>query len=334
MTATIDSSNDSSNNGGAPELLQQAAQWFAVMQSESVTEQERKAWQHWLSSSEQHHQAWQKVESISHRFIDLPVAASRAALDSSAKSAITRRQALKTFAFFFVSSGIVWQVARQRHWDAQYRTARGEIRQLDLDDGSRLWLNTASAVDVTFSPTLRQIVLHSGELYIETAADTRKRKRPLVVDTRFGRLQALGTRFNVRQGEDRTLLSVMQAAVEIRLKHNASNVHPQVKRVKSGQQVSFNANTLQPVVSLASSSSAWIKGVIVADNMRLDDFINELNRYHKGHLGYHPAVAGLRLVGAYPVNDVERILAALEQSHPVTIHRILPWWVTIKVRED
>ncbi|PHS24655.1 MAG: hypothetical protein COA83_07365 [Methylophaga sp.] len=35
-----------------------------------------------------------------------------------------------------------------------------------------------------------------------------------------------------------------------------------------------------------SSSSPWVKGVIIADNMRLADFIDELNRYYKGRIFY------------------------------------------------
>lgn len=325
-----------SGNHDASELLQQAAEWFAVMQSEPVSEQERKAWQHWLSTSEQHHQAWQKVKGISQQFNGLPVEASRAVLDSSVKSTITRRQALKTFAFLFVSSGVVWQVARQQHWTAQYRTARGEIRQLNLDDGSQLWLNTASAVDIIYSSTLRQIVLHSGELYIETAADSADGKRPLVVDTGFARLQALGTGFSVRKEQERILLSVMDGAVEIRLnaKRNVKSMgQPQIKRVEAGQQVYFSAYRIAPISALIASSSSWIKGIILADNMRLGDFIDQLNRYHSGHISYHPAVADIRLVGAYPVTNIERILEALEASLPVTIQHTLPWWVRIKPRE-
>lgn len=313
-------------------FLQQAAEWFAVIQSGSVTDQERKDWKHWLSLSDNHLQAWHKVENISHRFDDLPVAASRAALDSPAKSGISRRQILKVLAVAFVSTGVVWQVARQQHWAAQYRTARGEIRQINLEDGSKIWVNTNSAVDVAYTENTRQIILHSGEIYIETAADIApyltERKRPLVVDTKFGRLYALGTRFSVRDSEDAITLKVMQGAVEVNLKNQRKT-----RRVDAGQQVSFGQHAIKPTSQLESSSSSpWIKGMILADNMRLDDFVDELNRYHKGYLSVDASAADLRLVGAYPVDDVDRILVALEDSLPITVSRTLPWWVSIKAK--
>jgi len=64
--------------------------------------------------------------------------------------------------------------------------------------------------------------------------------------------------------------------------------------------------------------------------MRLGDFVATLARYRRGHLGCNPAVADLLLTGSYPLDDLDRILAALEKSLPVRVHRVMPWWVTVE----
>ncbi|HCE41020.1 MAG TPA: iron dicitrate transport regulator FecR, partial [Alcanivorax sp.] len=87
-------------------------------------------------------------------------------------------------------------------------TATGEIRDLGLDDGGRLWLNSATTVDVAYDDALRRVTLHDGEILIQTGADPRR--RPFVVDTRHGRLRALGTRFTVRHHRDHGFLAVYQ----------------------------------------------------------------------------------------------------------------------------
>lgn len=305
------------------ERLQQAAEWFALLQSGAVSDAERQGWRNWLSADEENDEAWRQVENISKRFRGLPTKPARAALRSEG---ITRRQTLKALALVFMVGGAGWQLARQQRWSAQYQTGRGEIRQFTLADGTQLWLNTNSAVDVKYSDSLREIILLEGELYVETAKDINGQNRPLVVDTELGRLQALGTRFAVRDYGESTRLSVEQGAVQVQLKKLAAT-GVQEKRVYAGQQLDFSATQIGPLTAL--QPQAWRWGTIVADNMRLDDFIDELNRYHYHYLNVDPTVADLRLVGAYPVVDVDRILLALEQTLPISVHHTLPWWVKI-----
>jgi transmembrane sensor len=75
-------------------------------------------------------------------------------------------------------------------------TASGQRRSFTLDDGSRLGLNSHSAVDLLFDADQRLLVLRRGELLIQVAADP---QRPLRVRTAQGQVQALGTRFLVSQ---------------------------------------------------------------------------------------------------------------------------------------
>ena len=322
-------SKNRANKDGADsptEPLQQAALWFATLADDNVNPQEKADWQLWLAASHTHQQAWDKVQQISQRFDNLPITPSRAALNSSAK--LTRRQALQAFSAFFISTGLIIGTARHQHWLAQYRTARGDIKQFSLQDNSQLWLNTASAVDIQYNESIREIILRQGELYVSTAADNQLQKRPLVVNTDFGKLTALGTEFGVRQFDNKVLLSVFDGTVEIS-PNNAIGALAKRQRVNAGQQVYFNASHIEEVLPL-SSPSTWTKGLIVANDMRLADFIEQLNRYFTGQLSCHASAADLRIVGSYPVTDISRVLTALENSLPIKIQRTLPWWVRIK----
>ena len=74
-------------------VLQQAADWFALLRDERVSELDRQAWQRWLDAQPQHRQAWLRVESISGQFERLPQRqAARSALQARG---MDRRQALK-----------------------------------------------------------------------------------------------------------------------------------------------------------------------------------------------------------------------------------------------
>ncbi|MGA4815294.1 FecR family protein [Pseudomonas aeruginosa] len=99
---------------------------------------------------------------------------------------------------------------------ADYSTATGERRSIELVDGTRLQLNTDSAVDVRYDAGQRLILLARGEIF-PPAAPIRNRPRTgrCGYVPRKGAFEALGTRFNVRPQDAATCLSVSEGSVRI-----------------------------------------------------------------------------------------------------------------------
>ena len=82
---------------------------------------------------------------------------------------------------------------------ADYHSGTGEIRALTLPDGTRLTLSTGTAIDLRFDANARLVVLLAGEILVATAPDPAATPRPFRVRGRHGTVQALGTRFTVRE---------------------------------------------------------------------------------------------------------------------------------------
>lgn len=301
-------------------VLQQAADWFALLRDERVSELDRQAWQRWLDAQPQHRQAWQRVEAISGQFERLPQRqAARSALQARG---VDRRQALKALSIVAGVGllGLGTRTLPWQQWQANQRTAVGEVLGSQLADGSRLWLNTDSALDVDFTAELRRLALYRGEVLVEAADDA----RPLWLETAHGRLRVQGGRFAVRQQDDGFLVSTQVGALEILGARRQSLV--------AGHQAYFDAQWVDRPAPLRQGQQAWTHGILQADDMPLGQFIAELSRYQHGHLGCDPQVADLRLVGAFPLAEPERIYAALEASLPVRVVRRLPWWISIEPR--
>lgn len=302
-------------------VLQQAAEWFAVLRDEH-SEQDRHAWLQWLEAHPQHRQAWLRVEGISAQFERLPQRqAARTALQARG---LGRRQALK--ALSVIGAGAVLGLGGRelpwQQWQANQRTAVGEVTGRQLADGSRLWLNTDTALDVDFSRGLRRLALYRGEVLVEMATDA----RPLWLETANGSLRVQEGRFSVRQLEDESLVAAYDGSLDIQA--------PRQQHLQAGQQVHFDRQQVGQPMPLRTAMQAWTHGVLQADDIPLGEFIAELARYQRGHLGCDPQVANLRLVGAFPLDDHERIYAALEASLPVRVVRRLPWWISIEPRGD
>ncbi len=309
------------------QVLQAAAQWFAVLRSDSVSEDDREAWRRWLSEPE-HARAWQRVEQISGRFEPLardPFGAKASSLMQRRQP--TRRQALKTLSAV-IGGGVLALAGGAmpwRSWTADQRTAVGEVHDWPLPEGSHLWLNTDSAVDVALDAQVRQLSLYRGELLVQVSHE----RRPLLLWTAEGSVKTHdAARFSVRQRDGRTQLSVFDGTVEVR---------PQDGRPRTavqGQQVSFDRRHAEPGRPVQMGRQAWVRGVLLADNLRLDEFLAELSRYRQGYLGCDPRIAGLRVVGAYPLADTERVLEVLASTLSLRVNRHLPWWVSLEPKQS
>lgn len=301
--------------------LEQAAQWYVRLQ-EPGSPQEHQRWQAWVAQNPEHLAAWQYVARVSQRFAPLleqPQSAGRALRSS-------RRQALKTLLVLCGGSTLAWGTWRNTAlprlvggWSADYATASGETRDALLADGSHVWLNALSALDVRFDAAQRLLHLRFGEVLIDTAKD---RLRPFLVDTVHGRMQALGTRFSVVQAEDHTQLNVFDGRVQV-------STAQHVRIVEAGQQVSFTRERVDAPRAASPAREAWSHGVLLADNLPLGQLIAELNRYRPGHLGCDPAVAQLPVMGSFPLQDSDHALHLLQAALPIRLDRPLPWWTTV-----
>lgn len=313
-------------------VMQQAAEWFATITDEAVTEQQKIQWQAWLDHHPEHQRAWRYVERVGQRFQQAQQQAGQHGagriLDATRRERLSRRKVIGG-GLACVTAWLGWRYTPlpavthriANRFTTDHHTGTGETRQLTLADGGQLWLNTASAVDILYRDKLREITLHNGEILIQTARDPQQ--RPFVVTTPQGTLQALGTRFTVQQRDTDTLLAVYQGAVKI------STVNGNTRELLAGKQTAFSANSIQTPNAAQRSREAWARGLIVADNIPLKDLVAELARYRHGHLGIDPAIADLTVMGTYPIDKPDHALAMLENALPVRVNRTLPWWATL-----
>ena len=311
-------------------VVRMAAQWLASLQAGEATAAQRDAFAQWHSADPLHALAWQRAERLQAALGMLPPAVGLRVLDRPRDQG-RRRAALQTMAVLAaaVPAGyLAWRGTQADSADgtATLTTATGERRSTVLADGTRLHLNTASAVAIDFQSGLRRVLLRQGEVQIETAHDAQQ--RPFVVDTRHGRIRALGTRFVVRQRDDEggTLVAVQQSAVEVQAAQ-APGLPPTL--VQAGQQLRFDAASVQPLRPTDPQPAAWTRGLLFTRDQRLADFAAELRRHRPGVLRCAPEVAALRISGVFRLDDTDAILAALPHTLPVRVVWRTRWWVAI-----
>lgn len=313
--------------------VDQAIAWMVRLQSGEARPQDWDDWKSWQSAAPDHAQAWERIQSIQGRLAGLPVGASSHTFEHARRD-VSRRRAIQLLGVGGAVGLGAWLGLPA--WEdaallADLRTTTGERRRWQLADGSTLWLDTDSAVDVAFDGDQRGLTLRRGRMLITTGADAgAARYRPLTVHTREGSARALGTRFSVRREGDVTEVAVMEHAVELRGPHADANAPATLLR--AGQRAAMDATGVGPVLEADGDADAWTEGLLVARDMRLDEFAAALGRYRRGHLGCDPAVAALRVSGVFPLQDTDAALALLTRTRPVQARAMTRYWVTLAAR--
>ncbi len=307
-------------------LLKEAADWAMTFRYDQPDASQHQEFERWRQQSKAHDAAWQRAQSVFHAFEQLPEPIGKKAI-ARLETGYDRRRMLKLLSLALVAApagGLVWHQLPWQSWAADAYTATGEQRTIGLPDGSRLVLNTNSAVNIAFSAQARRIRLVKGEVLITTHADPAPVARPFLIDTTNGVVRALGTRFSVRQREQQQChVAVFEHAVEIRPLLGAA------RTLNAGEQADFDMNGVNAPSSVDDSAALWERGMLLAKDMRLEDVVAELARHRRGILRCDPAVASLRVSGAISLADTDAGLALLEKNLPLRVRRITPYWISV-----
>jgi transmembrane sensor len=305
--------------------IRAAANWYARLSSGAHSEADQRAWDHWVTADPLHQLAWQRIEAVSAQLARVPGRIAAPALQGVVQS---RRQVVRNLVVL-ASVGTLgvaaWRSDPAMAWRADLHTAVGERKKLTLADGSLLLLNTDSAVDVRFDKQQRLLTLRSGEILVSTGADPLG--RPFQVDTPHGRVLALGTRFTVRTSGQGSDVAVLEKAVEV---SPLGAVRPQ--RLEAGQQVHFDASGYDAVRANDADVGAWQQGSVIAIDKPLVELLAELSRYRHGVLRCDPVVAQMKISGAFPIDNTDLALAALESSFNLQVVSRTRFWVTVVPR--
>lgn len=321
---------------------EQAIDWLVRLDSDHADDAVRLAFDRWLQAHEAHRQAWSAVQARLGGSVDAAIgqlcqegaAASvgRQALLAPVPTAASRRRMLRGgLATLLATTATGWLVNRQTPLTtlaADLRTGTGQRLHHRLPDDSELTLDARSAVDIAYDGTRRLVRLHAGALVASVAP--LGHGRPFVVQTAQGTVQALGTRFMVRQVDDGageySLVHVMEHSVRI------ANQAGQTQVLQAGESARFSGETIT-VLGGRIAPDAWAQGLIDVRDQPLAEVIDALRPYTAGLIRVSPEAARVRVFGVFALDAPERVLQDLADTHPITVRRWGPWLTLVDVRK-
>jgi transmembrane sensor len=182
-----------------------------------------------------------------------------------------------------------------------------------LEDGSRLYVNTDSALRVAYSATSRSVELAQGEVFFEVKPD---QNRPFIVRAGDYEVRVVGTKFNVLRDGKGVNVAVVEGRV--RVITNAGSPTPKTIELVSGQRVVVERAKAEPLLhvtdSRASQPPSWTAGQLEFREASLADVIYEVNRYiPKPYFIADPRLNDIKLSGRFRTGDDETVRFALRE---------------------
>lgn len=179
------------------------------------------------------------------------------------------------------------------------QTPKGRQFNIQLPDGSRIWLNAASSIKypVVFSKMERRVEV-DGEVYFEVAPDKTK---PFIVNVRnIAEVKVTGTHFNVNAYNDEPVLAttLLSGAVEVRSLNQSRTGKP--VRMLPGQQarVDKGDNNVE-LISLADTSQvmSWKNGIFNFNEASLQQVMRQIARWYDLTIEYEGEVPDMKFGG-------------------------------------
>lgn len=173
-------------------------------------------------------------------------------------------------------SYFIWAKPKEQLVYHQLTVPSGQLAQLTLSDGTKIWLNSKSKLTypATFASDLREVML-DGEGYFQVSHNV---KKPFIVKTSHLDVRVLGTSFNVTnyKDDDEIALALETGAISVVEKgmdKSAINLKPNDLAVYS---------KTKKVIHLSQADTglykSWLKGQFKFRNLSFDDISRRLGR--------------------------------------------------------
>lgn len=205
----------------------------------------------------------------------------------------------------------------------QYMTASTDgktTKQIQLPDGSRVWLNHNSSLTypVTFDDNIRRVSL-KGEGYFEVEKDKAK---PFVVENRAMTVTVLGTVFDFKNDTKNMYseVSLIEGSVEVKSNRSAGQMV-----LQPGQKAKLDYHTGHVTVTNIYNETdiAWHTLLIPFRNATIAEIAKQLEKLYNVNIEISPQV---NLKNTYSGSikykrDIDSVFNSLQNTLPITFQK-------------
>lgn len=285
----------------ATPAMEQAIDWLIAQPCTDPTEQ--RAFEAWLLADPEHAAAFEQARAVWH---GAPVHQAAVALQARRRPPAWRRhwKPLATAAMLVV--GVLNFTHLPLRVQAAHLTQVGERQHLQLEDGSKVLLNTDSAFSSRIDTRQRSARLYEGEAFFEVPPS---RRQPLKVQAGPVRADVLDSAFAVSYHDGQAQVRVQRGNVDLSASHDETVRLNAGDSIRIGPRGFGTRERLDPQKDLA-----WVHGRLIFENCPMGEVLAELRRYYPGWIiNTDKKLEQVAVTGNYRLDNPLEVVRSLAQ---------------------
>ncbi len=206
---------------------------------------------------------------------------------------------------------------------------QGMVTQFELADGTKVWLNSGSALQfpTRFTGDQREVKL-SGEAFFEV---TKNENQPFLVKTKDLNIEVLGTSFNVVSYDDEKQAEVVLVEGKVRLSSEIDEVQKVFGTMQPGQRAVYTEDNqkLEAEEVEVEKYIAWRDGNLIFRDDKMEDVVRRLSRWFNVEFVINdPEIKNYAYKATFRNENLTQVLNLLKISAPIdyqiTGNKLLP----------
>lgn len=329
-------------------ILETAFEWHALLADEDISDSQKEAFALWLQADPQHKKAyaqanelWLELGSLRREDLDeeffqpswqeLCVAWLRNMIQkvTTPYKPAMAASGIVAFALFFLvvhlqePNGPQLPVTPHK----SYATSIGEIRTINLADGSTITLGAKTAIDIDFSQTARHISMSNGEAFFQVSKDA---SRPFTVTSGDVRVTVHGTVFTVRKSETSARVAVSQGVVGVNYATQHTEEAPPAGKhtavtLVAGEQLTLQHHGQTSAVAAIKPEmvGVWRENIRIYIDAPLSEIITDINRHRARKITFaDSSLADVKVTATLNSNNAHTMLQTLATALPLRLEEL------------
>lgn len=195
---------------------------------------------------------------------------------------------------------------------------QGMVTQFELADGTKVWLNSGSALQfpTRFTGDQREVKL-SGEAYFEVA---KNENQPFQVKAKDLNIEVLGTSFNVVSYDDEKQTEVVLVEGKVRLSSEIDEVQKVFGTMQPGQRAIYMEENqkIEAEEVAVDKYIAWRDGNLIFRDDKMEDVAKRLSRWYNVEFVINdPEIKNYVYKATFRNENLKQVLNLLKISAPI-----------------
>ncbi|RBQ31174.1 siderophore-interacting protein [Arcobacter sp. FW59] len=306
--------------------IEQQANFYLIRQKEGLSVKEQKEFETWMKD-ENNKKIYDDNKILIDDILSLDEEFIKELEDEISQDIKTKY----TFNFKYLAASVVfvciiafggYQVNRNfiPNFSQNLVSVDEKILNVSLPDSSMIDLDKNSQIKISYYDTKRVITLEDGNAMFSVSKDE---NRPFLIKTKDTLIEVLGTKFEVINYDDNTIINVLEGVVQVSYISNFFTTQTLAK-LKKSQSLTLNNHEkrfTQNEVNIKEIAS-WKNDEIYFNKTSLKDASLMFGRYSNNKMLFDDEKsANLKISGKFSTLHYDNFLKSIQMIYPVKIKK-------------